>query len=864
MSMRHKTIGLALGVSLWIVWPDAAAGALTAKQDVVGVTVTTASYEVHLAAEQGYTVTEITDRLSHRTLKVRSAGLEVVEERERRKWTGAGFGSPTIHRESNAQATCELTRNEGTATCTVRWASPAAQVEKTMVFQADSPAITIQYRLRVSRALEQIVYALYVLDVPMRLKARFYPEQRRQESREPVEAYFTPAPGYAYAHDGKTGVGVIAYGAGALARSVFPGANTTYLGCTTESLRWKSLPYELSFRTSIMVGLQPDAVAALYRRDAQLLKPVEVAELDVEKLIYRYGQKGRASIVLRNNTSQDQAVTVEAHIEGGIQDVRKLPAQKVDLKAASDTKAEIGWPPCGEYGFTLTVSVLDGNGQLLDTAREYFAVADHFMRVGQMSVWNAGWMRYPYLIPGKVEQAKRAYQGIIEYYCWAPDQVFDLTPDTETFEPHTESQGAYRTELTRTFVKDLVRTAHQSGLRVLAMDTGFCSLHGALTHPERVKYTEDGQIYLYNGRIHDGRRFNAVGAHLFTPEATTAWANEMCASVDMFGWDGVRFDWNFIPIAPQDPLYAAEAGRKEKGVYRQAAETSWYTHDGVSAHDLFPDPDQTAADLCSLYRRTVHKQHPNFIYNVNFSATDGQCDDFPKYTKANCTDAGIQMECLLNVTTQYPTWQAWANILTKGLRLVRPYRAQPFVGWMRHYAPGGIAHRNLHYVMMASGFTWNGPAGPRHSIDDTYKRFRHATRFAEYFYDPDFRSRADTDHGLDVTGDGVDRVLWEPFVFTRDREGRREWLVHLVNLPAADQIIMHHEAPTPKRNLTVSVKTGPNEIPVACWLLVPDPHPHAIALRHEVDTSANARIHVPELRSLGSVVLTLHHRRSVK
>ena len=859
--MRDWAMGVMLAASLWIAWSDGAVGAITVNQDAAGVTVTTDRYEVHLAADQGYTVTSVTDRLSHRTLKVRRAGLEIVEERERPKWTGVGFGSPTIHRESDAQATCELTRTEETVVCTVRWASPAPQVEKTMVFRADTAAIDVQYDLRVNRALEQIVYALYVLDVPLRLKAWFYPGRKRHESREPVEAYYTPAPGYAYAHDGKTGMGLIGYGDGSLARSVFPGANTTYLGCTTEPLRWKPLPYELSFRTSIVVGLGPDAVAALYRQDAEHLKPVEVAELESEKLIYRSGEKGRARVVLRNNTSQIQAVTLKTQIEDGIQDVRSLPAQTVELKAVSDTKVEIDWPQRGEYGFTLIVDARDGQGQLLDTARDYFAVADFFMRVGQTTVWNAGWMRYPYLIPGRVEQAKRAYQGVIEYYCWAPDQVFDLTPDTETFEPHTESQGAYRTELTRTFVKDLVRTAHQNGLRVLAMDTGFCSLHGALTHPDRVKYTEDGQIYFYNGRIHDGRRFNAVGAHLFTPEATTAWANEMCASVDMFGWDGVRFDWNFIPVAPQDPLYAAAAGRKEKGIYRQAAETSWYTHDGVSAHKLFPDPDQTAADLCQLYRHTVHGRHPNFIYNVNFSATDGQCEDFPKYAEANCSDAGIQMECLLDVATRYPTWQAWANILTKGLRLVRPYRAQPFVGWMRHYAPGGIAHRNLHYVMMASGFTWNGPSGPRHSIDDTYKRFRHATRFAEYFYDPDFQPRADTDHGLTVTGDGVDRVLWQPFVFTRDREGEREWLVHLVNLPAGDQIIMHHEVPTPKRNMTVGVKVGPNEDPVACWLLVPDPHPHAVVLHYEADKSERVRIHVPELTSLGSVVLRLRNEK---
>jgi hypothetical protein len=855
--MRSRAIGLMLGASVWIASSNgAAAAALTAKQDAAGVTVTTKRYEVRLGAKQGYTMTEVTDRLRRRTLKMHRAGLRIDEERERPKWTGVGFGKPTRHRESDARATCELTREGDTATCTVRWASPAAGVRKTMVFHADSPVIAVQYRVRVKRALEQVVYALRVLDVPLRLRARFYPGRKRHESREPREAYYSPAPGYAYAYDGRTGLGLIGRGSGSLARSIFPGSNVTYLACATPPLRWKQAPYELTFNTSVVVGQKPAAVAALYRRGAKDLKPVEIADLEVQKLIHRLGEAGRARVVLRNNTPQAQTVTLESQIDGGIQDVRKLPAQKVELKAFSDTTAAIEWDQRGEYGFTLTVAVRDGKGQPLDTAREYFAVADHYVKVGQMHCWNAGWMRYPWLVPAKIEQTKRNYHGVIEYYCWAPDQVFDLTPDTEKFEPHTESQGSYRTELTRTFVKGLVDTAHRNGLRMLAMDTGFASLHGALTHPDRVKYTKDGQIYLYNGRIHDGRRFNAVGARLFTPKAVTAWAKEMCASVDMFGWDGVRFDWNFIPIAPQDPLYAA-AARKKKGVYQQARETSWYTHDGTSAHKLFPDPDQTAADVCSLYRRTVYAKHPRFIYNVNYSAPEGICEDFPKYTKANCTDAGVLMECLLNVARRYPTWRAWANVLTKGLRLVRPYRAQPCVGSMAYYAPGGIAHRNMHYVMMASGFRWFGGSDPRHSIDDTYKRFRHATRFSEYFYDPDFQPRGHTTHGLSVKGEGVDRVLWQPFVFTRDRNGQREWMVHLVNLPKNDHIIMHHEIPTPKRNLTVTVKTGPAEKPIGCWLLVPDPEPHAVALRYEADKAGGVRIRVPELVSLGTVVLKL-------
>jgi len=176
-------------------------------------------------------------------------------------------------------------------------------------------------------------------------------------------------------------------------------------------------------------------------------------------------------------------------------------------------------------------------------------------------------MNQDWQIGRQIELARENYVGTIEYCCWAPDQVYDLTPDTEQFEPHTELQAAYTASLTRSFLQALIRRAHDNGLRVLAMGTGMASLQGAREHPEQMMYTPDGQMYLHSGALHDGRRHNAVGAHVFTPERITAWANEMAASVDMFGWDGVRFDWNFFPLSQATP----RPGTTRRGMTGRAA-----------------------------------------------------------------------------------------------------------------------------------------------------------------------------------------------------------------------------------------------------------------------------------------------------
>ncbi len=830
------------------------------------VTIATADYRAVLSREKGFTLTSLIDVRAKRTFRVHQAGLVLVEERERETWAEAGFGQPTRHYEWTADATTVIDRQEGTVIGASTWKCAAAEVRGRLTFRSDSPVIEMEYAVRVLRPLEEIAWFLQVNDSALSREGRFYPGSRRYVAREPAEARFVAAPGYAYCHDGRSGVGLFCPAdSGALASIAYstlgPSLRRTHFACYTPPLRWRKVPFELTFRASLVVGVTPGDAAALHRTLNPRLEPVEIAELTLEKLLHRTTEPGRARVLLRNNTDRQQEVVLNAAVVGGIDEGRNLPEQSLLVPAFGERSVPLEWRQQGEWGFELQTAIATRDGVELDAAREYFGVTDHFVNMGQTTVWNAGWMRYDWLTPAMVEKAKDSYVGVIEYYCWAPDQVFDLTPDTEIFEPHTESQGSYRTQLTRTFLRDLVSAAHRSGLYVNAMDTGFASLEGALRHPERVKYTADGQIYLYNGNIHDGKRFNAVGAHVFTPDAIRAWAEEMNASVDMFGWDGVRFDWNFIPIAEQDPL-AMAAAKKSGDVYGVAKRTSWYTVDGTSAHELFPEPDKSAAEFCRLWRATVAREHPDFIYNVNYSVNAGVLDEYPRYSEANCTNAGVLMESLLNVWSRFPTWQEWAAVLTGNMRTIRPLRAQPFVGWMRGYAPGGVAHRNIHYIMMASGFRWYGPYGPRHSLDGTAERFRHALRFAEYFYDPDFVPRADPDGFLRVEGQGVERVLWKAFVFERRRGTVREVLVHMINLPRDDPIIMRHELPEAKRDLTVTIRTGAaGGTPSGGWLLIPEPLPRAIPLDLRIADRGTVVIEVPELLSLGSVLLRLEGGR---
>lgn len=848
---RHLMPAIATAAVGFLVF--APVEAVELEEGEQGATIRTSTYVAVISTSGAAVLTGLTDWQTGREMPITRAGLSITAERDRLEWSDAWCPAPVIYDEAKATAATRLEQRNAGVWCISQWSCPVAEVEKTMLLTDESPSIEIAWHVRVTGAVEEISYWLQTSDAGLFRRGRIYPGDERVLSRGENMARFRAAPALAYCHDGETGLGLAASretdGVRAVAHAIMPGPNAVQLSAYSDVLRWEKTPFELDMRVRVPVGCSPEQALAWYRATTPDLKPLTLNRLEIEKLIYRPGEAGRAWVVLTNNSNGTRRGRLASRIEGGLGRSRELPAQVVELAAGEAKRLSIEWENQGQYGFELATSLRDEDGRELDGAREHFAVADNFSRVGQMAVFNPGWMNEEWMIPAWVEWAKSNYIGTIEYYCWAPDQVFDLTPDTEEFEPHTESQGAYRTRLTRSFLRNLVRQADDSGLRVLAMDTGWASLQGALDHPEWMKYTRDRQIYLFNGNVHDGKRFNAVGTHVFTPERIERWAQEMSASVDMFGWDGVRFDWNFVPISPADPL------QLDSGEPAEVDEHEWFDSEGRAARDLFPDPDATAADLCRRWRETVAERHPEFVYHGNFQVDDEIAARFPLYTQAVCTNSGILREGLLNVAKRYPTWQEWTAALMETTRILRPLGGQPSVGWMRGYAPGSVSHRTLQLCMMASGFHWYGSAQSRGSIDDTYRRFAHALRFSEYFYDPGFLPVADPTTAIEVTGEGSERVLWKPFVFVRETEEGRETLVHLVNLPESDHIIRRHAEPPTRTGLSVAVSLAPGAEVNRCWVISPDPQPCAGELSWKSDGEGRAVCLVRDLQSMVSLVI---------
>jgi hypothetical protein len=227
---------------------------------------------------------------------------------------------------------------------------------------------------------------------------------------------------------------------------------------------------------------------------------------------------------------------------------------------------------------------------------------------------------------------------------------------------------------------------------------------------------------------------------------------------------------------------------------------------------------------------------------------------FPLYFKEATSHALILMEYLLN-SAKPPnhTWQAWAKNLTEAAQRVRANGGQPSVGTMRGYLPGGVSLATSQYLIFASGVHWGADAGPRYSLDDSWKRFRFALRFAEYYYDPAFKLM-DEAQREDVAVKAGERVFWKQFVYERPRPDGRDVTVHLLNLPRDDFIIMHHTRPPVQKDIVVGLKLRPGEKLSRAAVLLPEPRPHAQLLAVK-EVSGSAQVVVPQLQTAGIVVL---------
>ena len=589
---------------------------------------------------------------------------------------------------------------------------------------------------------------------------------------------------------------------------------------------------KLHFRYAVLASSDPKDLKAQAEELVGAAPQYELLSFETEKLVVRPGEKETVFVEIRNNSGKDAEFTLKMHLTYALDKKADQPVRKMKVAAGAKQKIQIPLvlPKDLEKGTAVSCEVLGPDGKTVANAMEFFTVSDFAPRDAGFGIVNVAQANQDGSQDAWNRNFKKKYVGGYEYYCWALSVIGGLAPEEEKWYPNTEHR--YDLILSKSFVKGLLDDAHSKGVGVYSWITGLWNFKYAIRQPEWMQYSKDGDPNIYSGSIRtDGSRRAVVKAHMFTPERARIWAEEMCRSIDMFGWDGCRWDWTFLPDAMCDPLYMGEDA------------DDWYDSNGVPQSKLFPNPDKTGAECLTAWREVVHKKHPKFVFGTNYGSSQEKWNTYPEYHKVAARNAVTLFEDMLSFCEKrISTFEKWGKELTLRCDLVRRYGGAPVVGSMRGLNAGNPSYDLAHYTASSAGVKW-WDSYINDLLNDDYLRNRYFLRFAEYYYSCDFRHVEKTA----ITVKNGDRVLWKPFLRERVKNGVRETVIPIVNLPDdGDYICQSHRVPAVRKNITFTV---PGKVESVYWMNPQSPE-KAVKL-----TVKNGTFAVPELHNAGMILV---------
>ncbi|HPD14065.1 MAG TPA: glutamine amidotransferase [Planctomycetota bacterium] len=289
------------------------------------------------------------------------------------------------------------------------------------------------------------------------------------------------------------------------------------------------------------------------------LSPALVTRVEVDKVHYLPGETVKARVWVAGGPGRLVAEDVTE-----VSDTREVFAQ--DL-AARDAREPIEFAfQLGdrEFGHELRCSFRQGDA-LLHSRSEFFGVSRSVFRIGICGPAGPQDMRSftPAQAADTMQAAKRAYANWFERFAWAPCDYSNLAPETEVF---YAGQTQYPGSITG--YRNLIAEAHKVGVKAITYGKACAGgIEGFKTfqrHPEFFGHRPEGPaseamsvFYLermlandYNlfAKPSDGgwQHWASLWCDWSNPATVEFGAHAIIRSVEMFGWDGIRWDGHFV------------------------------------------------------------------------------------------------------------------------------------------------------------------------------------------------------------------------------------------------------------------------------------------------------------------------------
>ena len=507
-----------------------------------------------------------------------------------------------------------------------------------------------------------------------------------------------------------------------------------------------------------------------------------VAKVEIDKIRYKPGEMLKGSAVITDAGRKGGAGTLNLYLENSINDRTKAKSMPVTLTPEAQAIAFEILLPKKELGYALVAEFVSSDGTDHSEAAEYFTIAQNFHRTALFGA-SAGGTRDAELDEPAIRKALTAarsdYYNAVEYPFWAEDDLLALTPSADWW-----FSGQSNYHMNKQTMQRQIKLAHEQGIAMVSyckwQVDGPAGWQAVYDRPQDFtgSYSQPiGSWDSHNTWIFDLRRNNeqvpytprpvisskapcfdpwwnefvGIGPNPSLSMIRTA-AEEMAASVDMFGWDAIRWDghirtgWNAT----------GRSGKYEAWAARQT---------------------QT---LTRYFKDVVAKKHPEFRHGYNYfliekdKKHDWAKEDFELDELAR--DGGLLMNESIGNASAGWTFSEIANNLQVEGDLSRERGA--------FYL--GISFAGSPRDRVIESALWAAAGCRPYNSGMTREARRYLTRFAEFTLDERLR-RLTKPEGI-LKPQAETKLWWQPFVYeTPTENGRRRLVVNLLNLPLADK-----------------------------------------------------------------------------
>ena len=680
----------------------------------------------------------------------------------------------------------------------------------------NSPVIQCRMAVKFTEAPSDWFYTIRLMNFAIEKNAYLLPERSAPSVPNDWAVYY---PGsnwkFAYSVANKGGIGIVS-GANCQGMEYYLNRKTEGFNDLTLIRLIPNPPRKLTGKKSaectfsIIAGKLPEKEVFAAVNSLKAVPEVYATSLETGKLMVKPGSKNSVTASLVNTSAASKKINVRLYIDTKMTDSKKVYDSSVTIPAQSALPFTCEFATTKAMrGGAMARLELSENGKLLNKQINSFAISDFAPESVRFAFLNVGSCKQPGSEDMWSDFLKRNKIGIIEYYLWMRSTIRGITPEEETWRPMTESPGYYDNIIRKKFIQKFVKLCKAKGVNVISSISGLYNYKEALKEPEQILYCDNGQPSIYNGKIYNNNvRLATFKVHGYTKEFVDFWANDMIKSSKMFGWQGYRFDWYFIPDAPNDPLYLNTPSPDWRDMY------------GKTGKEYYPEPDKTAVERLTQYRSIMEKNDPDFIYATNIHANAKSAKRNPGYLKAASRKALLIYEYMLSLNNKpLHTFKSWSSALADDVQRARTQGGQPTVAFALLFPSDSVSGNLIQYLTFAAGAKHGGSIV---NIRDQYVRDNFMTRYSEYYYSPEFLRIPAKERNSRFALAPAYNVFFRPFICSREKNGFREETLHFVNLPTTgDETGQYYEKVPVRKNLTLTVTPRKGEKLVEAFAAVP-------------------------------------------